>query len=519
MKWVQFIDSGGHQQYHDILPLFVQNSGASIFVFKLSEKLSEHPIIEYYVDGKRLGKPYQSPLSHVEILKQCISAMCSQDAQLEEERVEREEEEVEEDRVRRPLIMVVGTHSDEAGKCTDETIEDKDRQLLGLLKDNPPLLYKGEQMTKVIFAVNGQAPEDNDRAAALEIRNKIVSMFPKCMKMPIAWFILEVSLRKSSDDGILSLKQCQECARELHMQGDVFSAALRHLVQHNVFLHYPEVPQVVFCDPQVVLNKVRELVQYNHKLRHDPDESVGVDSDAKKFKYHGILSVELLKKFPTHYKGDLFTEKDLLKILVNVHAIAMTSKCEYFMPALLPYLNDTEVSKYLQEDPLMIRFANDGEQRCIPSGLFCYLIAYFLNQSTWKVSMHRSIPSCMHRNCITFTHTKTADIVTLIDIFFSIGVHVKDPSIKACREIRECIHSGINHAFSKLKYHSLKFEDAFLCPGAKCLSDSRHLARVVTSDSIKKWNCTIIDSQKEGLSVGQLMWLGESAVSKEYTST
>ena len=146
MKWVQFIDSGGHQQNHDILPLFVQNSGASIFVFKLSEKLSEHSMIEYYADGKRLGKPYQSPLSHVEILKQCIGAMCSQDAQLEEKRVVREEEkeeEVEEDRVRSPLIIVVGTHSDEAGKCKDETIEEKDRQLLGLLKDNSPFFLQG----------------------------------------------------------------------------------------------------------------------------------------------------------------------------------------------------------------------------------------------------------------------------------------------------------------------------------------------------------------------------------------
>ena len=375
-------------------------------------------------------------------------------------------------------------------------------------------------MTKVIFAVNGHDPEDKDRAAALEIRNKIVSMFQKCMKMPIAWFCLEVSLRKSSDGGILSFKECQECAQKLGMEGDAFSAALHHLVQYNVFLYYPKVlPQTVFSDPHVVLTKVSELVQYNHKLRHDPDESVGVHSDVKKFKYHGILSVELLKKFPTHNKGDLFTEKDLLKVLVYVGAIAMISKCECFMPTLLLYLNDTEVSKYLREGTLIIRFVNDGEQRCIPSGLFFYFVGYFLNESTWKVSMYRSIPSCMHRNCITFTHTKTANIVTLVDIFFSIGVHVKDPSGKACREIRECIHSGINHAFSKLKYHNLKFEDAFLCAGAKCSSDSRHLARVVISDSIKKWNCTIIDSQQEGLSVGQLMWLGESAVSKEYTST
>ena len=31
-KWIQFIDSGGQFQYHDILPLFIQNPGVTIFV-------------------------------------------------------------------------------------------------------------------------------------------------------------------------------------------------------------------------------------------------------------------------------------------------------------------------------------------------------------------------------------------------------------------------------------------------------------------------------------------------------
>ena len=59
MKWIQFIDSGGQLQYHDILPLFVQNPGVAIFVLNLSEKLSHQPAIEYYgADGKPVGKAY-----------------------------------------------------------------------------------------------------------------------------------------------------------------------------------------------------------------------------------------------------------------------------------------------------------------------------------------------------------------------------------------------------------------------------------------------------------------------------
>ena len=53
-----------------------------------------------------------------------------------------------------------------------------------------------------------------------------------------------------------------------------FDAALEHLVKHNIFLHYKVLPQVVFCDPQVLLTMVTEIVQYHYKLKHDKIGSV-----------------------------------------------------------------------------------------------------------------------------------------------------------------------------------------------------------------------------------------------------
>ena len=76
----------------------------------------------------------------------------------------------------------------------------------------------------------------------------------------------------------LSLVECQVCAKSLHLEGEAFSAALHHLVHHNVFLHYPEVlPQTVFCDPQVVLTKVTQMMEYHHKWRDSPDKGVAAE--------------------------------------------------------------------------------------------------------------------------------------------------------------------------------------------------------------------------------------------------
>ena len=341
VKWIQFIDSGGQLQYHDILPLFIQDPMVTIFVLKLSEELSHHPTIEYYgSDGKLVGKPYRSSLSHKQILQHCLGAIHSQDAH--------------------PLIIIIGTHRDAKDSCA-ETIQEKNQQLQTLLDSTHfDVLCCGEEMEELIFAVNGLSPEDVDRYVAQVLRKQIISMSPQqLIKMPIAWFGLEVVLQRSSHDGVLSLVECQVSAKRFHIEGDAFSAALHHLVKHNVFLYYSEVlPQTVFCDPQVVLTKVTELVQYHHKLRDNPDGGVAVRRKLViMFRDHGLLSVELLRKYPKHYKDSLFTPQDLVKLLVSLGAIAMIRDGEYLMPALLPHLDSTQVSKYLERGAsLMIRF-------------------------------------------------------------------------------------------------------------------------------------------------------------------
>ena len=239
-------------------------------------------------------------------------------------------------------------------------MEEKNQQLKALLDStNSTVLYCGEEMEGLIFAVNGFSPEDVDRHVAQGLRKEIVSKFPQqLLRRPIAWFGLEIVLQRSSHSGVLSLVECQVSAKRFHIEGDAFSAALHHLVKHNVFLYYPEVlPQTVFCDPQVVLTKVTELVQYHHRLRDNPDGGVAVRGDLVMFRDHGLLSVELLRRFPKHYKEGLFTPQDLVKLLVSRGAIAMIRDGEYLMPALLPHLDSTQVSKYLERGAsLMIRF-------------------------------------------------------------------------------------------------------------------------------------------------------------------
>eukprot|EP00731_Ephydatia_muelleri_P003967 Em0002g143a len=228
---------------------------------------------------------------------------------------------------------------------------------------------------------------------------------------------------------------------------------------------YKVLPQTVFCDPQVVLTKVSEIVEYHHKLLYRPAGGVAAKGDLVKFRDHGLLSVELLNKFSKHYTEGLFTPLDLLKLLVSVGGIAMVGGDEggvYLMPALLPHLDSGQVSKYCQP-------------------------AFIPNQP--------------------FT---LEEIVTLVDMFSYIVLHVDEMSIKVCREVRGCVHSVIKRACGILKYQGVQFEDAFMCAGASCTSDAPHLATVVSK---KKWKCSIRRHQRGDLCEGQLMWFGTVSVS------
>ena len=157
VKWIQFIDSGGQLQYHDILPLFIQDPMVTIFVLKLSEELSHHPTIEYYgADGKPVGKPYRSSLSHKQILQHCLGAIHSQDAH-----------------------PIIGTHRDAKDSCA-QTVHEKNQHLQALLHStHSTVLYCREGMDELIFAVNGLSPEDVDRHVAQVLKKQIISMSPQ----------------------------------------------------------------------------------------------------------------------------------------------------------------------------------------------------------------------------------------------------------------------------------------------------------------------------------------------------
>ena len=95
---ITLIDTGGQPQFHEVLPMFMRDTSASMFTIKLDDSLADHPLIEFYNDSGHLVGCYRSPFTNQQILMRCMRVIQSQASQSQEGPC--------------PTPIFVGTHRD-----------------------------------------------------------------------------------------------------------------------------------------------------------------------------------------------------------------------------------------------------------------------------------------------------------------------------------------------------------------------------------------------------------------------
>ena len=461
LQWIHFIDSGGQPQFHEVLPAFIRNATATIFVMKLSERLDEHPMIEYYdVNGEICGKPYRHALSNDQMLQCCIRTIHS--------RPSREG--------KHSKTLVVGTHRDIENSCSELRAE-KNRKLIGML--TPSLqdhLVFYHPFSEVIFPINAKTPIKQDHQVCAMIRKQIEDKknAPPPYKIPIGWFLLEQDIIKASKEGVISKSECLGIAALLKINAEALKAALEYFDDLNIFLYYPTVlPHLVFSDSQVPLNKVTELVHFSYSLQGD-SPPVALEGKWQRFQDKGIVTLEMFQdeRFSAHYIPDLFTPADLIKLFEHLLIIAPISSTEYFMPSLLQTITSEEVGKQLPTTsssaaPLLVHFPAG----CAQNGVFCALVVYLLSVCHWGFA--KGTLQCVSRNRVCFQLPDSPVCIALVDSFsfFKVSVDAPDSMYpKVCPKIREAIFSGVGAAATALRYNNSKPKPALLC--GKCSSKS-----------------------------------------------
>ena len=549
LQWIHFIDSGGQPQFHEVLPAFIRNTTATIFVMKLSERLDEHPVIKYYdKNGQVCGKPFRHALTNEQMLQCSIRTILS--------RPSREG--------KHSKTLIIGTHRDKESSCSESRIE-KNRKLtdvlVPLLKDQLVHYHLG---TEVIFPINAKKPKKQDHQVCAEIRKQIEDKksAPPPYKIPIGWFLLEQDIIKVSKGGVISKSKCLGLAAPLNINGEVLIAALQYFDDLNIFLYYPSVlPELVFSNPQILLDKVTELVHFSYSLQtccppgavegvrqlkqkkgkatffsklvpfrsSHSSESPPVALEGKwlQFRDKGMVTLEMFQdeRFSAHYIPDLFTPADLIKLLKHLLIIAPLSDTEYFMPSLLQMTSPDELvekppAPSSSAAPLLVYFPAG----CAQNGVFCALVVYLISDCHWEFAKGKL--ECVSRSCVCFHLPGTPVSIEVVDSFSYFKVSVEAPDVmypKVCPKIREAIFSGVDAAATALRYNNSKPKPAFLC--GKCGSESPSHATIPTNcDEICYLICTKSTSCYESLTEQHTVWFDvkksttDFAVGKHYLS-
>ena len=461
---ITLIDTGGQPQFHEVLPMFMGETSASMFTIKLDDSLDDHPLIEFYDDSGHLVGSYWSPFTNQQILMRCMRVIQSQASQSQEGLC--------------PTPIFVGTHRDLEDQCP-EPREEKNQKIHKML---PPAvqnsaIYCDERLKELIFAVNAKIPGPDEKKIAAELRRVIVER--SCVRpkqIPLRWHALELALQKLMLElgrGVLSKAECLAVARRFHFTDDSFEEALKYLDNLNILFYYKDVlPDVIFCDPQVLLDKVTELVEHSYRLQTAACREIATEGKLRKFRDQGIITLEFLskKEFGRHYVPDLFSPGELLKLFKKLLIVSPITEEEFLMPCLLRVTQEsTPFAPSSSVPPLLFYFPHSPLL-----GVFCALVAYLLSQAKWKLLFDASSrsPVKVDRNTVQFeVPGGLPGVITLSDSFltyFQVSIQLPEKAPRALYstvfpQIRETIITGLRKASSALHYNNSVPKDAFFC--------------------------------------------------------
>ena len=503
-RLIQMIDAGGQPQFHEILPVFLRNLSFYVFVFRLCDDLATRPIVKFYVDGKPVGSPFTSAQSIEQLLQHCVRCIHSHRPPTGSES-------------ECPQIMVIGTHVDHEKKSS-ESRNEKNRKILQVLSplEQEQIIYHDPTAKKVVIPVNAKFPGDSERDIVDDVRQTLFSEgIAKSVDIPLRWFALEILLGEMAqrlERGVLSKEDCITAAIEkLHFEEDAVDAALQYLDLVSAIMYYPKIlPNVVFADPQIVLDKISELVFESVA----PSKKIS-SGGWRKFCEHGLVTEKFLSQdtFNSHYVAGLFEVKNLIVLFEKLLVFATFSELEYFVPALLRHLDSKAV--------------DDHRVRCIPSlvllfpgggprqGIFCALLCWLVSPANdspapWSISVDDlGSPLCLYRNCVQFDVPDSLSTVTLIDTYTHFEVHSDVP--EEFPFLRKAIEKGLRKAALNLGYFNSSPSPALLCP---CGRGEAHVAEIIKSTH---WKCSLKKLAKmfDKLSSDQQLWLAHTPSADE----
>ena len=512
-------DTGGQLVFQELLSALIAGSSVFFVVFKLIDKLNQKYQVQYIQSPSKKAKPYLSRFTVKEALLQSlasISCTCSYISRNKKELVPI-----------KPKVVLIGTHKDLASEDQIHTIQ---RELKEILKDME--YYKNDTLVfaspdEPVVTVNNLSSNEEDTQKVRNIVERIASHSSFRISTPVPWLVFGHALKYLSSR-VLSYEKCLSIAKECGIDDEEeLDEALWFLhTKLGVLRHFqsiPELRKIVIQDPQLVFDKITEMISSTFKF-----DKAGLYV-AETFQQKGIFPAKFIEEISSQC-DELLTSAKLVKLLEHLHIIAPIIDgtghiIEYFMPCVLNQASSITSTDHTSNPiaPLLVAF------RCgyCPKGIFAALVVYLLSKQS-----STSLSWCLKKNGVsrdrvTFSIGKEHHTVSVTTHLTHLEVSFKPTSkvsftqwqIKLhemCDLIRKNIEEGIRTVSKTLHYTiDFVFWFGFYCNLSSCPQQKNHPAICYEQDPcMMNCNKTEMDNESDVvLTPFQCVWFGHPVVS------
>ena len=466
VRQILLLDSGGQPQFHEMMPVFLNGASKFVYVFKVHESLDKRTMVRYFDGRGKLVYEFPASQTNEDTLKQCTRTMSSLTAK--------------NTNIRLPRMLFLATHRDMvADESLPRVLESLHKRLKEILlpKFKEQLIFCDKKGEDFIFTLNAEKPVKEDKECAEAIRRCLSEEEGMVVKVPLRWHALYQKLLQVAEGlgkKVLSREQCRSVAESMNIDDESCEEALNFFNGLSMLFYFPDILEhLVFMEPQILLDKVTELVEESYRMRQEKKNQplCPIQGDRLKFRDYGQVTEKFLSKFDSHYEEPLFTPKELITLLKGLLVFADLSEDVYFMPCLLQVVTSEVVTQYRVsgDKALALHFPDSGPLM----GMFCCTVAYLLSPENahpcpWKVVQNEAgTPECLNRNVIQFTIPKVIGTVSLIDHFthFEIHIHTLPKKVAQLWKLaHDAVFAGLKKAGKTLGYTNNTPVPAIICP-------------------------------------------------------
>ena len=491
--------------------------------------VDDHSSIHYHEEGKEYKRALQSQYSNRQIIQKLAATLQAKRFSLKAGQCFR--------------LISVATHRD----CVPESelsarVKAYHQALKSILlpaNDDELIFYSQDEIP---FVLNLKKPDNTDIDKLNLIQQKVrESGVGEVVKTPGAFLIFEQELTEyatTEGRGIVSLEECLEVGAKLKMGAELVMSALIFYHRQFTFLYFHNVlPNLVFIKPQVPLDCINAIVQFNYKVQ----DMKGVTEKLICSLRDGIITEEILshQHLSKCFIPNLYEPHHAIDLLCHTLTLASLShepqsktgnnpniqtkptrpvkreKREYLMMSLRQAIPGKDISQYIPAlsdiAPLVIQFTKN----CVPLSCFSRTISCLLAMYDWKLSRaDDGSPECLAHNIVSLYDSQLPVQIILRDATSHIEIHVRpdegftcDISPKICFRIRETIFSATKQVFDSMQLVGIEISPVFICPCSKSLFNSHFASLHSSIDSKQFLRCSNTERNAGPVEMKHTMWL------------